>query len=325
MDDHTPDTVGVDISKAHLDVHRRSTGESARFANDAVGIEDLAAWVDDPAVLVVYESTGPWHRDLEESLAGRLALARVNPLRARRFAQAMGEEAKTDAADARSLAAMGAAMEVRRVEPRPPAQRDLDELATARDALVKDRTAALNRQKHARHPLLRRQLRNRLAQIGRQIKALDDQIAKTTAEDAGLSRRMEVLTSIAGVGRVVAAGLLADMPELGRVDGKAAASLVGVAPWTRESGHCRGRSFIRSGRARQRRLLYMAAVSALRCNPDMARKYAALRAQRQAAEGRSHGRHAQAGRAGQRAAEAGPAVDARTRARLNAGTAPGSR
>ena len=274
MDDHTPDTVGVDISKAHLDGHRRSTGESVRFANDADGFEELAAWVGDPAVLVVYEFTGPWHRDLEERLAGRLALARVNPLRARRFAQAMGEEAKTDAADARSLAAMV----VRRVEPRSQPQRDLDELATARDALVKDRTAALNREKHARHPLLRRQLKNRLAQIGRQIKALDDQIARTTTEDAGLSRRVEVLTSIAGVGRVVAAGLLADMPELGRVDGKAAASLVGVAPWTRESGQWKGRSFIRGGRARPRRLLYMAAVSAVRCNADMARKYAELRA-----------------------------------------------
>ena len=275
MDDHIP----RHGRRGHLEGASRPPPaldrESARLANDADGFEELAAWVGDPAVLVVYESTGPWHRDLEERLAGRLALARVNPLRARRFAQAMGEEAKTDA---RSLAAMGAAMAVRRVEPRSQPQRDLDELATARDALVKDRTAALNREKHARHPLLRRQLKNRLAQIGRQIKALDDQIASTTAEDAGLSRRMEVLTSIAGVGRVVAAGLLADMPELGRVDGKAAASLVGVAPWTRESGQWKGRSFIRGGRARPRRLLYMAAVSALRCNPDMARKYAKLRA-----------------------------------------------
>ena len=101
MNDHTPDTVGVDISKAHLDVHRRSTGESARFANAAAGFEELAAWVGDSAALVVYESTGPWHRQMEENLAGRLLLARVNALRARRFAQAMGEEAKTDAVDAR--------------------------------------------------------------------------------------------------------------------------------------------------------------------------------------------------------------------------------
>ena len=277
MDDHTPDTVGVDVSKARFDVHRHSTGESAQFANDADGIEELAAWVGDPAALVVYEATGPWHRELEESLAGRLALARVNPLRARRFAQAMGEEAKTDPADARSLAAMGAAMDLRRVESRSQSQRDLDELVTARDALVKDRTAALNRQKHARHRLLKGQLKNRLAQIGRQIKALDAEIAKVAEADAELSRRLEVLTSIPGVGRVVAAGLLADMPELGRVDGKAAASLAGTAPWTRESGQWKGRSFIRGGRARPRRLLYMAAVSAVRCNADMARKYAELR------------------------------------------------
>ena len=84
MNDHTPDTVGVDISKAHLDVHRRSTGESARFANAAAGFEELAAWVGDSAALVVYESTGPWHREMEENLAGRLLLARVNALRARR-------------------------------------------------------------------------------------------------------------------------------------------------------------------------------------------------------------------------------------------------
>ena len=71
MDDHTPDTVGADISKAHLDVHRRSTGESARFANEADGFEELAAWIGDPAALLVYEATGQWHRGLEEHLAGR--------------------------------------------------------------------------------------------------------------------------------------------------------------------------------------------------------------------------------------------------------------
>ena len=122
MDDHTPDTVGVDISKAHLDAHRRSTGESARFANEAAGFEELAAWIGDPAALLVYEATGHWHRGLEEHLADRQPLARVNPLRARRFAQAMGEEAKTDAADARTLAAMGASVEVRLVEPRSAAR-----------------------------------------------------------------------------------------------------------------------------------------------------------------------------------------------------------
>ena len=197
---------------------------------------------------------------------------------ARRFAQAMGQQAKTDAVDAQVLAAMGAAMPLRQTRPRSPTRRDLDELHSARDALVKDRTAALNRQKHARHKLLKRQLKNRLAQVRRQLKALDEEIAKRIADDERLSRQSEVLMSIPGIASVTAAGLLSVMPELGRIDAKAVASLAGLAPVTRESGQWKGRSFIRGGRARPRRILYMAAVSASRHNPDLARKYAELRA-----------------------------------------------
>ena len=154
MNDHTPNTIGVDISKAHLDAHRLATGEARRFANDAAGIKALAAWAGPDAERVVHESTGPWHRALEEALAATLPLSRVNATRARRFAQAMGQAAKTDAVDAGMLARMGAALDLRRVEARSPTERDLDEPRTARDALVRDRTAALNRQKHVRHPLL---------------------------------------------------------------------------------------------------------------------------------------------------------------------------
>ena len=277
MNDHTPNTIGVDISKAHLDAHRLATGEARRFANDAAGIKALAAWAGPDAERVVYESTGPRHRALEEALAATLPLSRVNATRARRFAQAMGQAAKTDAVDAGMLARMGAALDLRRVEARSPTERDLDELQTARDALVRDRTAALNRQKHVRHPLLGRQLRNRLAQIDRQIKALDAEVEKLIAGDEALTRRAEVLASVPGIGSVTAAGLLAEMPELGTIDGKAAASLAGLAPMTRESGAWKGRSFIRGGRARPRRLLHMASVSAIRHNPDLGRKYRELR------------------------------------------------
>ncbi len=222
MNDHTPNTVGVDISKAHLDAHRLRSAEAARFANDPAGIEALAAWIGASASRVVYESTGPWHRALEETLAGRLPLSRVNAMRARRFAQAMGHQVKTDAVDARALARMGAAFELRRIEVRSPVRRDLDELHTARDALVKDRTAALNRQKHVRHPLLKRQLKNRLEQNRRQIKILDEEIAKPIDDDKELSRQSEVLASIPGIAQVTAAGLLSEMPELGRIDGNTA-------------------------------------------------------------------------------------------------------
>ena len=275
MNDHTANAVGVDISKAHLDAHRLRDGEGKRFGNDAEGFEELAAWIGETAV-VVHESTGRCHRDFEETLAGRLPLARVNAMRARRFAQAMGEQAKTDAVDARVLAAMGAALRLRRVAARSPVRRDLDELATARDGLVRDRVAALNRRKHVRHKLLKRQNRDRLARIDREIKAVDAEIDRLLAADSELARQAEVLASIPGVGAVTAAGLIADMPELGALDAKAAASLAGLAPMARESGAWKGRSFIQGGRRRVRRLLYMSAVSAIRCNPDLAAKYRQL-------------------------------------------------
>ena len=277
MQHNTLNTVGIDISKAHLDAYALPARRTARFDNTANGIKRLAKWIATSVHCVVYESTGPWHRRLEETLADTLPMACVNAMRARRFAQAMGCKAKTDAVDAQVLAAMGAAMPLRRTPVRSPTRRDLQELHRARDALIKDRTAALHRQKHVRHALLKRQLHHRLAQSRRQLEALDQAIAKLVDDDADLSRQSEVLASIPGIAQVTATGLLAHMPELGRLDAKAAASLAGLAPATRESGQWKGYSFIRGGRARPRSLLYMAALSAIRHNPDLARQYTRLR------------------------------------------------
>ena len=137
MSHHTPKIIGVDISKAHLDVHRLDTGKTAQFDNQSRGFRALTAWIGSSADTVVYESTGPWHRDFERTLAGTLPLAHVNALRARRFAQSLGRYAKTDAIDAQVLSLMGAAMTLRRVEMRSQALQDLDELQTARDALIR--------------------------------------------------------------------------------------------------------------------------------------------------------------------------------------------
>ena len=247
MKENTPNAIGVDISKARLDAHRLRDGEAARFGNDAAGFEKLAGWIGS-ADCVVYEATGRCHRDFEEALVeAGLPLARANPLRARRFAQSMGN-AKTDAVDAAVLARMGAALDLPPTAPPSRALRDLGDLAAAREALVADRVAALNRQHNQRVALLGQQCRRRLAQIDRQLKAVDARIAQT----------------------------LAAMPELGGLDAKAAASLAGLAPMARESGQWQGKRFIQGGRARVRRLLYMAAVTAIRCNPDLRRKYQAL-------------------------------------------------
>ena len=274
-------TVGVDISKAHLDAYMAPAGTAARFTNDAAGHNALVAWIDRPVRSVVYEPTGHWHRAFEEALlkAG-LPLARANPLQARRFAQAMGQRVKTDAVDARVLAQMGTALNLRPTEVSSPTQRALAELRVARDALVKDRTAALNRQKHLRHRLLMAQNKTRLSQIDRHLAAIDAAIGKRLAEDVVLARWTEILTSIPGVSDVTAAGMVTEMPELGHLDAKAVASLAGLAPVTRQSGAWQGRSFIQGGRSRMRRLLYMPALAAIRYNPDMRAKYRQLRAHR---------------------------------------------
>ena len=278
MNNHTPNTVGIDISKAYLDAYELPSRRAARFANNASGFKRLAEWIGAPVQCVVYESTGPWHRALEEALAATLPVACVNAARARRFAQAMGQQAKTDAVDAQVLAAMGAAMPLRQTRPRSPTRRDLDELHSARDALVKDRTAALNRQKHARHKLLKRQLKNRLAQVRRQLKALDEEIAKRIADDERLSRQSEVLMSIPGIASVTAAGLLSVMPELGRIDAKAVASLAGLAPVTRESGQWKAvASSAAVGRDRGEYSTWQPSAPA-GTTRILARKYAELRA-----------------------------------------------
>ena len=143
----------------------------------------------------------------------------------------MGQRAKTDAVDARVLAQMGAVLHLRPITASPPPRRRaLEELQVARDALVKDRTAARNRQKHLRHRLLKQQNKTRLSQIDRHLAAVDGEIGKHLAEDAVLARRTEILTSIPGVSSITAAGLLTQMPELGRLDAKAVASLAGLAP-----------------------------------------------------------------------------------------------
>ncbi len=271
-------TVGVDISKTHLDAYMAPQGKAARFTNDAAGFHSLLAWIEQPPACLAYEPTGPWHRAFEQALlAAGLSLARVNPLQARRFAQALGRRVKTDAVDAQALAHMAAACPLRRTQATSRTQDELKELQVAREALVRDRTAAQNRQKHSQHSLLRRQNKARLTQIEKHLQALDAQIQQLLDDDAALARRAQILKSIPGIAAVSAAGLLAAMPELGALDAKSAAGLPGLAPITRQSGAWQGRSFIQGGRPGLRRLLYMPAVAAIRCNPNLSKKYRQLR------------------------------------------------
>lgn len=270
----TKDTIGVDISKDHLDAHRVSDGASRRFTNDRNGHRAFLTWAGQPGARIVYEPTGPYHRAFERRLAeAGYALVKVNPRRARRFAEAIGRLAKTDRLDAAMLARMGALLGLEAHPPRSPILNDLKDLQMAREALVKNRTAAKNRAKNLTLPILKRHNAEQLRQIERQMAAIETEIMALIEADPDLARRFAILVSIPGVSAITAFVLLIDMPELGTLGNGQAASLAGLAPVARQSGQWTGRAFIRGGRANVRQALYMPALVAMRFNPDLKAKY----------------------------------------------------
>jgi len=270
----TSHTIGVDISKDQLDAYRLADGAARTFPNTIVGAQALIGWMGAGLARVVFEPTGAYHAVMERALGQAGApVVKVNPRQARRFAEAIGQTAKTDLLDAAMLARMGAALDL---PPRPvqnEAMGDLKALIVARNALVKDRTAAKNRAKIVSLPLLKRQNAQRLDQIDRQIKAIDAELRARIQAEPVLNDRFTMLLSIPGVGEVTACALLIGMPELGALDAKQVASLAGLAPVTRQSGKWTGKAFIRGGRADLRQALYMPALVAIRFNPDLKAKY----------------------------------------------------
>jgi transposase len=272
------DTIGIDISKPILDAYRLATGEHRQFPNDKPGCAALSRWIGAAPVRVVFEPTGPYHRLLEQSLTKTgIAIVKVNPRYARRFAEATGELAKTDRIDSALLARMAAVLDLQARPARSEIHHDLRELSVARQALIKDRIAARNREQVAQNGVVKRQLKARLTQIERQISEIEKAMAIIVESDETLSRRRAILASIPGIGPITAMAIIVEMPELGALDGKQAASLAGLAPITRESGGWKGRSRIQGGRASLRCGLYMPALVALRINPDLRRKYQALK------------------------------------------------
>ena len=271
------DSIGIDISKDHLDVYRLGTGAFAGFTNDPAGFAALKRWIGDRQPhLLVYEATGPYHGRFEQAFAGKLPLVKVNPLQARRFAQACGKRAKTDQVDARMLAQMGAALDLMADKPADEGQDELKELQVARTALVKDRTRLKNRLKTQTLAITRRQTRARLAQVERQLEALQGEIASRLKASPKRARAYAILQSIRGIGDVVAAAILIECPEIGTLGKKQAACLAGLAPMTRQSGKWKGKAFIQGGRKFLRDALYMPALVAIRFNPDLKQKYQSM-------------------------------------------------
>lgn len=270
--------VGIDVCESWLDVHILPGAVALRVANTADGHRQLKRRLKGYAIdLIVIEATGKWHRPLHRSLhASGYRVAVVNPLRARLFAQAIGVLAKTDRLDARMLALFASSLTSSAKPPAPAAVEALQELVQARDSAVGAQVALKNQFASAETPFLRRQLKRRIQRLAADIAALEREIAKRIQADESLARRYGILTSIPGVGPVVAATLLARLAELGRCTDKQIAMLAGLAPVADESGQRAGVRAIRGGRAAVRRALYLAALAAARYNPALALFHARL-------------------------------------------------
>jgi len=272
--------VGIDVCKAWLDIYLHPTGRSFRVPNSKEGCERLALELTSAnAGLVVLEATGKLHRLAHRALsAAGFAVAVVNPYRSRKFADALGQLAKTDRIDARLLALFGEAIGPEATPVPAKALAELQELVLARQAAKAAETALKNQIAAAASPVLKRLLKSQLNAQGRLIAGLEAAIAALLAQDAGLKRRYERLASIKGVGPIAAVTLAACLPELGTLAGGQIAALAGLAPMNCDSGEMRGQRRIKGGRAHVRKALYMAAVTASRCNPDLKAFYERLRA-----------------------------------------------
>ena len=272
-------TIGIDVSKDHLDAHALPAGTALRVPNTARGIAQLLRWIGaEPVARIVYEPTNRYHRALEVLLAAAgLPPAPVNPRPARRFAQALGLQAKTDKIDARMLAEMGLRLTPGLQVPSPKNLQHLKDLVAARRALVADRVADGNRTGGHSLALLQRLARRRRAAIEADITRIEAAIAALIAADPALAEKARLLQSLPGIAALTAATLLAEAPELGQLEARQITALAGLAPVTRESGTWRGKATIQGGRRHLRRALYMPTLTAIRRNRDLAALFTRLR------------------------------------------------
>ena len=269
MDTKTPVFVGIDVSKAHLDTATRPASTPERNANDPAGIAAAIARLKPLApALVVVEATGGLELPLVAALqVAKIPVAAINPRQARDFARASGRLAKTDRIDAEALAHLAEAIRPE-ARPTPSAEtRALDALLSRRQQLLGMRLMESNRLGSCPDPTVRAGLERHIAWLAAEAADADRLLAEAVRASPAWEGRDELLRSIPGLGPVTGTTLLAALPELGSLDGGELSALVGLAPYADDSGTRRGGRHARGGRAVARRVLFLAALSAVRHNP----------------------------------------------------------
>lgn len=260
--------VGIDVSKRHWDVCVLH-GAAVKLASDADGLAKLLDLLKRHGrCLVVVEASGGYEQHLvAELIDSGHDVARVNPRQVRDFARSFGKLAKTDRIDAAVLALFAEKVQPRACEKVPENQAQLQALLTRRRQLVQMKVSEQARlhQSHVRN--VRKSVSHMLDQLREQIDQIDVQIAALIDDDDDWKARVQQLASVPGVGPQTSRALLAELPELGKLNRQQIAALVGVAPFNRDSGAFHGKRKIWGGRAALRTTLYMAALTARRCNP----------------------------------------------------------
>ena len=259
--------VGVDVAKAHLDVAIRPGDAPFRVANDPAGLAELVArLVSTGPTLIVVEATGGYELPLVAALqAAGLAVAAINPRRARDFARASGRLAKTDAIDAAALAHYAEAIAPRAQPARDPERAALDALVSRRAQLLSMRVMEGNRHAATADARVRAGIERHIAWLDAEVAAAESQLEQAVRASPAWRHAEELLRSIPGIGPVASRTLLAALPELGRLSGPEVASLAGLAPHARDSGTTRGSRSIHGGRPEVRKAMYLAAMAASRC------------------------------------------------------------
>lgn len=270
--------VGIDVCKARFDIFIHPAGQRLTLSNDRLGLKrlkkSLAAY---EVALIVMEATGKFHREAHRNLAASgFAVAIVNPLRSRLFAEAFGALAKTDSVDARVLAILGESLRPGISPPPSGLVETLQELVQGRDCAVSARTAILNRLGASKTKRLILELRRQLKAVETAIHNLSSEIERLIGSDPVLARRRDILTSVPGIGPLAAIALIAGLHEIGTFSAKQAAMIAGLAPIACDSGERTGARHIKGGRAHVRKALYMAALSAARFNPGLRQFYSRL-------------------------------------------------
>lgn len=269
MDGSNQVSVGIDVAKATLDFHVLPSGQFQTLPNVKAGFKQLKKLLPNPEhCLIVLEATGGFEREVvAELIDAGFRVAVINPKRARDFARALGLVAKTDRIDARVLALFAEKVQPAPSEKTPEKQAEIQQLVARRRQLIDLKTQESNRWDVAHVKAAKNSIQAVINTLEAEIRGIEKVIESLVESDDEWRNKAQLIESVPGLGGVTAATVMADVPEIGKLNRQQISALIGLAPFNRDSGAMKGKRSISGGRKSVRCVLYMAAIAAKRCNP----------------------------------------------------------